>query len=207
MAVGDICSFLLISMYALWCSMWVLQLHWCIVNDVITIEHTPWWVYCWCWNLQFASGWLWQRWRAPHEWWLSFLTQGCWSQKRTKKRKNRCIHILHNLPTVFFSFCLYLYKRAQVVFQSFLMTSWDYMYDHTEDTKQRNETCTVNTTLICINKWLTDRRELTAISWASLVAAASTSNSCISTVGRKVMITCVSMACRHCGEHGERSQK
>lgn len=43
----------------------------------------------------------------------------------------------------------------------------------------------------------THRVELTAISVASLVAVLRTSNSCISTVGRNLIMTLVSMACRH----------
>lgn len=98
----------------------------------------------------------------------------------------------------------YLNKRAQVVFQSLLVAFGNYMYDHTEGTEHGNSIYVllsgvkaVKVQRIC---FLADRKELTAISWASLVAAVSTSNSCISTVGRKVMMTWVSMACRHWGK-------
>lgn len=48
-----------------------------------------------------------------------------------------------------------------------------------------------------VHRLSTDCRQLTAISWASLVAVVSTSNSCMSTVGRKLMIMWVSVAWRH----------
>lgn len=91
----------------------------------------------------------------------------------------------------------YLHKRAQVVFQALLVTSGDYMYDHTEGTEAghsyRVSVCLqhllVQTAFTFHRSGKTDRSELTAISWVSLVAAVSTPNSCISTVGRKLMIT------------------
>lgn len=105
-----------------------------------------------------------------------------------------------------FVLVVHLDKRVQVVFQPLLMTSGHYMYDHTEHTEQGTVILgalqSVSNSRNCshiLHRWSTDRRELTAISWASLVAAVSTSNSCISTVGRKLTITWVSMACRHYG--------
>lgn len=101
----------------------------------------------------------------------------------------------------------YLDKRPQVVLQALLMTFRDYMYDHTESTAQDSHIHTVlktvlNNTGVVLNtknlhRLSTDRRQLTAISWVSLVAVVSTSNSCMSTVGRKLMITWVSVAWRH----------
>lgn len=86
--------------------------------------------------------------------------------------------------------------------QALLVTFGDYVYDHPEstqqglahilatgDTRQQHVKC----------KRASNRRQLTAMSWASLVAAVRTSNSCISTVGRKLTMTCVSVAWRHCG--------
>lgn len=70
------------------CSTIVLQLSWCknCVDETET-EPKPWAVYCWYWNQQCVWGWLSRQWPAPHEWSLSFLKCGCWSQTRTKKRK------------------------------------------------------------------------------------------------------------------------
>lgn len=87
----------------------------------------------------------------------------------------------------------YLNKRAQVVFQSLLVAFGNYMYDHTEGTEHGNSIYVLLSGVKAVKvqriSFLADRKELTAISWASLVAAVSTSNSCISTVGRKVMMT------------------
>lgn len=100
-----------------------------------------------------------------------------------------------------FSHTCYLDERAQVVLQAFLVTLGHDVYNHpestrqclahvsaTEGTRQRQGKC----------RRPSNRRQLTAISWASLVAAVRTSNSCISTVGRKLTMTWVSVAWRHC---------
>lgn len=137
---------------------------------------------------------------------------GCWSQIHTKTRKKihihmHMMHLKEKLRTTHFRHVcagrLPWRKSAgsapgppHDIWRLYVWSPW----------KDIAEECYTVSTSSVINrskcshvlyKWSTDRRQLTAISWASLVAAVSTSNSCISTVGRKLMITWVSMACRH----------
>lgn len=83
------------------------------------------------------------------------------------------------------------------------------MYDHTESTewgrkfKNKKPKKKKNLNHMLHTNYATHRRALTATSWASLFAAVSTWKSCNNTVGRKLMMTCVSMACRHWGKEEE----
>lgn len=131
-------------------------------------EHLPWGVCCWCWNPPCVLRWLSLPWPPLHEWSLTFPRKSCWSQIRTKNNKktshsntqSTCNSCQENI----FSRHNYLDKRAQVVLQALLVTSGDYMYDHTESMEQDSHThCTVQCYLITL-EWC-KIQELTAGNW------------------------------------------
>lgn len=107
------------------------------MKPIMKPDRLPWAVYCSCWNPPCVLRWLSLQWPALHEWSLTFLMHSCWSQIRTMNRRN--VQIKNTCKACKGWLCHkdilsqnYLDKRTQVVLQALLMTSRDYMYDHTE---------------------------------------------------------------------------